>query len=112
MAAKLPNYEGKQNGVPTAYSRPKNASFSRRKYLAALALLLLGIIIGLGVGLGIGLRHPSSSNPSNPATQNPTTPTPTPNPATPGNTTNAAMTWQPNPGASWQIVLEYALNNT
>jgi endo-alpha-1,4-polygalactosaminidase (GH114 family) len=82
---------------------------SKKKYLLGLALLLLLIIgIGLGVGLGIGLarssRNGSSSSPT-------TTPTggnitnPSPNTTTTGN-------WQPKPGTTWQIVLEYALNDT
>jgi endo-alpha-1,4-polygalactosaminidase (GH114 family) len=84
----------------------KRARPRKIKYFLILTLLLLAIIaIGLGVGLGIGLtRNGSSSSPSNPPASGNTT---SPNP----NTTNTGS-WQPQVGATWQIVLEYALNDT
>jgi hypothetical protein len=56
----------------------------------------------LGVGLGVGLTQGSGSNAGGSST---------PAPPLPGNTNHTSF-WQPRAGATWQIVLDYALNDT
>lgn len=75
---------------------------SKRLWLACGVLLVI-IAIALGVGLGVGLSSGDNSG----------SPTPTPVP-TPSNNTNATSGsfWRPTAGTTWQIVLEYPLNDT
>jgi len=76
-----------------------------KRFWVILCAILLVIAIGLGVGLGVGLNQGSSSGSSPPTSSS----TPTP----PTNITNSTGPfWKPQAGASWQIVLEYALNDT
>ena len=86
--------------------RPRSCLPCRtKKSWIILAAVLLLIAIGLGVGLGVGLTQGSSST-SGTGTTSPSSPL--------GNITNSTTGtfWRPQAGASWQIVLEYALNDT
>lgn len=67
---------------------------------------LLIIAIGLGVGLGVGLTHGGGNDNGGTASTEPSPPV--------GNNTNATTGtfWKPVAGTPWQIVLEYALNDT
>jgi endo-alpha-1,4-polygalactosaminidase (GH114 family) len=74
---------------------------SKRLWIIIGAVLII-IAVALGVGLGVGLDSGGNDGSS-------TTPLPTPS-----NNTNATTGtfWRPTAGASWQIVLQYALNDT
>jgi hypothetical protein len=79
-------------------------SVRTKRFWAAVVAGVLVIAIALGVGLGLGLNSGSSGSESGSST-----------PAPPlGNTTNATAGnfWRPTAGTSWQIVLQYALNDT
>lgn len=82
--------------------RARISTWSRgRKLIVAAAVLTLSIAIFLAIGLGVGLRSqssgPSSSLPANSSS--------------PSNSTTIFNGWKPVVGTSWQIVLEYALND-
>ncbi|KAE8441934.1 hypothetical protein EG329_004142 [Mollisiaceae sp. DMI_Dod_QoI] len=76
---------------------------TKRFWIAACVLLMI-ITIGLGVGLGVGLTRGGGS--SGTASSEPSPPL--------NNNTNATTGkfWRPAAGTPWQIVLEYALNDT
>ncbi|KAH8809278.1 putative endo alpha-1,4-polygalactosaminidase [Xylogone sp. PMI_703] len=79
-----------------------------KRFWAFLCAVLLILAIALGVGLGVGLTrgNGSSSGEGSPPSTGPQPPI--------TNNTNATTGsfWRPPAGASWQIVLEYALNDT
>jgi endo-alpha-1,4-polygalactosaminidase (GH114 family) len=100
-----PDYPGKQYPADDMSKAEPRSCFSARgrRFWFILCGTLLIIAIALGVGLGVGLTRGSSSGSAS------STPSP---PLT--NTTNATTGsfWTPHAGASWQIVLEYPLNDT
>ena len=73
---------------------------TKRFWFILFAGILVILAIALGVGLGVGLNQSSSSTSSTP------TPSPTPNETVP------TSIWKPTAGTSWQIVLDYPLNDT
>jgi len=78
-----------------------------KRFWTAICLLLLIVTIGLAVGLGVGLTRRKNGEVSDgTASTEPSPPL--------GNTTNATTGafWKPTAGTPWQIVLEYALNDT
>jgi endo-alpha-1,4-polygalactosaminidase (GH114 family) len=84
---------------------PKSFLSQRTKrFWISICVLLLIITIGLGVGLGVGLTRGNGSGGS--ASSEPSPPL--------GNNTNttAGTYWKPVAGTPWQIVLQYALNDT
>jgi endo-alpha-1,4-polygalactosaminidase (GH114 family) len=86
-------------------AEPRSCFSPRRKrFWFILVGVLAAIAIALGVGLGVGLSGGSSSGSASS--------TPAPHP--PSNNTNATSGsfWKAPAGASWQIVLEYSLNDT
>jgi hypothetical protein len=91
-------------------SRSCFAKHSARFWIILSSILIVIILgIGLGVGLGIGLNESSGSNPSSPSS----TPSSSPTLPTSNNTNATSGTfWAPQAGATWQIVLEYPLNDT
>jgi endo-alpha-1,4-polygalactosaminidase (GH114 family) len=86
-------------------SRPCLSHHSKRFWIIISAVLLT-IAVALGVGLGVGLTQGSASNAGGSASS-----TPAPPPPGNGNHTTGSF-WQPPAGATWQIVLQYALNDT
>jgi len=78
-----------------------------KRFWIILGSILLVLAIGLGVGLGVGLTQGGGSG-SQPSAS--PTPTSTPSPTPPSN--NSGPIWKPTVGTTWQIVLEYALNDT
>jgi hypothetical protein len=75
-------------------------SHRSKRFWIILSSVLLVLGIGLGVGLGVGLTQGSGSSPVSPP------------PLPPSNYTTTGSFWQPPAGATWQIVLDYALNDT
>jgi len=85
-------------------AEPRSCFSPRRKrFWFILVGVLAAIAIALGVGLGVGLSGGSSSGSASS----------TPSPPL-SNNTNATTGsfWKPHAGSTWQIVLEYALNDT
>lgn len=82
-------------------------SIHSKRFWCLLASILLIIGIALGVGLGVGLSNNRNSNDSGSDSSQPSTPFPPP----PGNNTSGTF-WRPTAGMAWEIVLEYALNDT
>jgi hypothetical protein len=79
--------------------------FRRKRFWLIICGAVLVIAIALGVGLGVGLTRGSSSGPGSASS--------TPSPPLPNNTNaTTGSFWKPPAGASWQIVLEYPLNDT
>jgi endo-alpha-1,4-polygalactosaminidase (GH114 family) len=81
-------------------------SHHSRRFWIILSAIFFVIAIALGVGLGVGLTQGSGSNTGGSASSTPAPPRPTN-----ANHTTGPI-WQPPVGATWQIVLEYALNDT
>lgn len=113
----------KSGAVASFARRPENPFWKRKQYWWGLGLLLLVVAIALAVGLGVGLTRAKASGAAAPATAQPSasatpsSPSPSPSPSPGGNTTNPNATsttppWQPAVGATWQIVLEHALNDS
>lgn len=84
--------------------------FERRttRFWIFLCAVILSLAIALGIGLGIGLTRGSSSSGSS-GSSPPGAPTP---PANNTNATTPGSFWRPHAGSSWQIVLEYVVNDT
>ncbi|TQB74006.1 hypothetical protein MPDQ_005205 [Monascus purpureus] len=88
----------------------KSWPFKRRLIILGLGLIaIFALTLGLGIGLVVGSGHGSGDeNDSEPS------PLPPPPPSS-GNETaqpNATVKWQPMVGTTWQIELEYPLNDT
>ncbi|RFU27106.1 hypothetical protein B7463_g9238, partial [Scytalidium lignicola] len=98
------NYNGKHSDVTDFQSK---SWFSRRRFWIFLCAVLLILAIALGVGLGVGLNHSGSSSSSSAGNPPPTVP-----PVTNNTNATTGTFWKPTVGASWQIVLDYALNDT
>lgn len=83
---------------------PTRSCLSHRSktFWTIVCVVLLAVATALGVGLGVGLTQGSGSSSS---------PNPVPN-IPPSNNTATGSFWQPPAGATWQIVLDYALNDT
>ncbi|KAN0122979.1 Glycoside hydrolase superfamily [Hyaloscypha variabilis] len=77
---------------------------SQRFWIILCAVVFI-IAIALVVGLSVGLTRGSGPNSSDSASRTPAPPLPNINLTT-------GSFWQPPAGATWQIVLEYALNDT
>ncbi|KAH6724668.1 putative endo alpha-1,4-polygalactosaminidase [Leptodontidium sp. MPI-SDFR-AT-0119] len=86
-------------------SIPQKSRFGKRFWII-LGSVILVIAIALGVGLGVGLTRNSGGGGGGGGDNSPQPP--------PVNNTNATegTFWRPEAGTSWQIVLQYALNDT
>ncbi|KAK0127029.1 hypothetical protein ONS96_006589 [Cadophora gregata f. sp. sojae] len=84
-------------------SIPQKSRFGKRFWIIVGTVLLV-IAIALGVGLGVGLTRNSGGGGGGDDSPQPP----------PVNNTNATegTFWRPEAGTSWQIVLQYALNDT
>ncbi|PVH86642.1 glycoside hydrolase family 114 protein [Cadophora sp. DSE1049] len=84
-------------------SIPQKSRFGKRFWIIVGSVILV-IAIALGVGLGVGLTRNSGGGGGGDDSPQPP----------PVNNTNATegTFWRPEAGTSWQIVLEYALNDT
>ncbi|KAK0121554.1 hypothetical protein ONS95_009844 [Cadophora gregata] len=84
-------------------SIPQKSRFGKRFWIIVGSVLLV-IAIALGVGLGVGLTRNSGGGGGGDDSPQPP----------PVNNTNATegTFWRPEAGTSWQIVLQYALNDT
>jgi hypothetical protein len=86
---------------------PQSWITRRGKWFLILSVsTVLVIAIALGVGLGVGLNQGGGDDNSPPASA-PTLPPSASNPNATGGTF-----WKPTAGESWQIVLDYTLNDT
>jgi hypothetical protein len=95
-------HQDKLTGVVVPGSKQYGTPRTRRFWLWVCGISLL-IAIGLGVGLGVGLTQGSGSESASP----------TPPPTGTNNTNSTSGTfWRPVAGESWQIVLQYSLNDT
>lgn len=95
--------------VEPTKTTPQKPALSRRAKLlwVAFGIFLGVIIVGLAVGLGVGLtRHKNNTDSGGSASNEPSPPLGNISAATQGNF------WRPAAGTPWQIVLEYALNDT
>ncbi|KAG0646644.1 hypothetical protein D0Z07_7460 [Hyphodiscus hymeniophilus] len=93
--------------VDTAKAEPRGCfSFRRKRTWFIFCSVLLVVAIALGVGIGVGLTRGSSSGSASsfPSTQS--------TPLTNGTNATTGSFWKPPAGTSWQIVLEYPLNDT
>ncbi|KAL2076104.1 hypothetical protein VTL71DRAFT_1047 [Oculimacula yallundae] len=81
---------------------PQKSRFGKRFWIILGSILLI-IAIALGVGLGVGLTRHHGGGGGDDSPQPP-----------PVNNTNATegTFWRPEANTSWQIVLQYALNDT
>ena len=102
-----PDYSSKQYHEVdmTDFEHWRCFSFRRKRTWFLLCGFLLILFVALGVGLGVGLTNESSSNAGSASSA----PSQTQTNST--NTTTGSF-WKPSAGASWQIVLEYPLNDT
>jgi hypothetical protein len=103
----LDHPETQYAGVKASEVKPAWSCLSHRskRFWIIVCAVLSTIAIALGVGLGVGLTRGSGSESGGSASSTPAPPLPTINPTT-------GSFWQPAAGATWQIVLEYALNDT
>jgi hypothetical protein len=78
-------------------------SLTQKRIWLLIGLALVIIVVALGLGLGIRLQGTGNSGGGS------TTPSP---PISNNTNATTGIFWQPAAGTSWQIVLEYALNDT
>jgi hypothetical protein len=91
------SFDDDDRGISAQKEQQTAMSRRRRSKLALWAVVSTILILGLALGLGLGitLRNGQGGSPSQPTPTRPPTPT---------------AVWQPEAGASWQIVLDQVLN--
>jgi len=84
---------------------------ARKKLVIILVATIIIIALALGIGLGVGLTQNKDSSDSSDSSSSRGSTTPI-IPITNNTNATSGIYWQPKAGATWQMVLEYALNDT